>query len=70
MNEMISAWVNFAKTGDPNGGVLPVWPLFNADVQPVMRFGVTSRAENAPFYDEFIAMSEFMKTFNMFNAIK
>jgi para-nitrobenzyl esterase len=70
MNELISAWVNFAKTGNPNGGTVPSWPLFNADLQPTMRFGVTSISENAPFYDEYVAMSEFMKTFNIFDALK
>jgi para-nitrobenzyl esterase len=70
VNQMMSAWVNFAKTGDPNGGALPTWPMFNVDLQPTMRFGVTSKLENAPFYKEYIAMSEFMKTFNMFDAIK
>ncbi|MBK8783654.1 MAG: carboxylesterase family protein [Anaerolineales bacterium] len=38
MNEMMAAWVNFAKTGDPNGESMPVWPLFNSDTQPVMRW--------------------------------
>ena len=70
MNELMSAWVNFAKTGNPNGGTLPSWPLFDADLQPTMRFGVTSKSENAPFYDEYVAMSEFMKTFNIFDALK
>jgi para-nitrobenzyl esterase len=70
MNELMSAWVNFAKTGNPNGETLPEWPLFSADLQPTMRFGVTSQSENAPFYDEYIAMSEFTKTFNIFDALK
>jgi len=70
MNEMMLSWVNFAKTGDPNGGVLPVWPSFTSDAQPTMRFGETTRAES-PFYDqEYLAMSEFMHTFNLFDALK
>jgi para-nitrobenzyl esterase len=70
VNEMMLAWVNFAKTGNPNGGTLPTWHLFNVDYQPTMRFGVSSKSENAPFLDEYIAMSDFMKTFNMFDVIK
>jgi para-nitrobenzyl esterase len=70
MNEMISAWVNFAKTGDPNGGTLPAWSSFNPVSQPTMRFGETTRLENAPFLEEYIAMAEFMKTFNLFDVLK
>jgi para-nitrobenzyl esterase len=33
-------WVNFAKTGDPNGPGVPHWPAFT-DAKPiVMRIGV------------------------------
>jgi para-nitrobenzyl esterase len=70
MNEMMMAWVNFAKTGDPNGELVQGWTSFTPESQPVMRFGITSKLESAPFYQEYVAMSEFMKAFNVFDALK
>lgn len=31
-------WVNFAKTGDPNGAGLPDWPRYRADDDILMDF--------------------------------
>jgi para-nitrobenzyl esterase len=70
MNEMMTAWVNFAKTGDPNGSTLPAWALFNPETQAVMRFGESTWVENAPYQTETLAMVEFMKTFNLFDMLK
>lgn len=70
MDEMMTTWTNFAKTGDPNSSVLPEWPMFNPETQPVMRFGVTTRLENAPYQAENEAMQEFMKIFNLFDMLK
>src|SRR6185312_15369869 len=39
-DQMQTYWVNFAKTGDPNGGGLPQWPAFTPDKPSAMRFGV------------------------------
>jgi para-nitrobenzyl esterase len=68
--QMISAWTNFAKTGNPNGGNLPNWPVFNGKDQPTMIFSGSPHIENAPFLAEYQAMSEFMKVFSVFDALK
>ena len=36
---MSSYWVNFVKTGDPNGEELPEWLPYSSDVKEVMRIG-------------------------------
>ena len=42
-----SFWTNFAKTGDPNGEGLPVWPKFAKGSEVTMHFGDEGiKAEN------------------------
>lgn len=36
---MRDAWLRFARTGHPGGGVLPAWPPAGADADPAMVFG-------------------------------
>jgi len=43
---MSGYWVNFAKTGDPNGDGLPEWPAYNAEEEAFMEFGDTIRPGN------------------------
>ena len=38
---MSEYFVNFAKTGDPNGSGLPRWPVFAPDAHQTMRLGET-----------------------------
>jgi para-nitrobenzyl esterase len=51
MGKLMSAtWVQFAKTGDPNGAPgLPAWPKFNADTRPTMFFQKETRVVEKPF---------------------
>jgi para-nitrobenzyl esterase len=49
MAELLSSyWVNFAKTGDPNGPGLPSWPAFTASAQNAMHFDAKSGARPVP----------------------
>jgi para-nitrobenzyl esterase len=36
---IISYWVNFATTGNPNGGSLPKWPAYNTGDDQALEFG-------------------------------
>ena len=51
-------WTNFAKTGDPNGSSLPVWPKFNPLSRAYLQFTsggpVAKEGLRRPFCDLFI----------------
>jgi para-nitrobenzyl esterase len=47
-NLMMSYWVNFAKSGDPNNVGLPVWPAFSEDAQNAMFFDSAPNARRLP----------------------
>ncbi len=36
---MMDYWVNFAKTGDPNGAGLPLWPVYDKREETYLEFG-------------------------------
>ena len=40
-DKMSSAWINFAKTGNPNADNLPKWPAYNEKNTATMHFDVT-----------------------------
>ena len=45
---MSDYWVNFIKSGDPNGNGLPLWPKFNQQDQRAMVFDKTSGSRPLP----------------------
>ena len=53
-----SYWLNFARTGDPNGDTLPEWPTFDPDAPRAMHFaeeiavGPVPRREQLDFWDD------------------
>jgi para-nitrobenzyl esterase len=53
LSDMISSyWVNFAKSGDPNGPGLPKWPAFSESNQQAMVLDATPSARPVPNLDK------------------
>lgn len=55
-DQVSSYWVNFAKTGDPNGAGLPAWPAFSDASQQVMDLNDPSHAIPVPNLDKLKAL--------------
>jgi para-nitrobenzyl esterase len=51
-NKMSSYWVNFAKTGNPNGKDLPEWKAYDKEKGHIMEFGDNTILKEAPFKKE------------------
>jgi para-nitrobenzyl esterase len=47
-NLLATYWTNFAKTGDPNGDGVPVWPNFTTDRERVLHFDKSATVGDVP----------------------
>ena len=60
LSDLISSyWVNFARSGDPNGSGLPQWPAFTENDQKVMYFDGTSGARPIPNLEKLKAYDQY-----------
>jgi para-nitrobenzyl esterase len=61
LSDVISSyWVNFAKSGDPNGPGLPKWPAFAENNQQAMVFDATPSARPVPNLDKLKAFDAYI----------
>ncbi|WP_304164709.1 carboxylesterase/lipase family protein [Phenylobacterium aquaticum] len=59
---MASYWVNFARTGNPNGGGLPPWPGFDPSTDQVQRLGPSVATVANP---DLASLSAFDRTYEV-----
>ncbi|PWT72489.1 MAG: esterase [Bacteroidetes bacterium] len=60
LSQLMSAyWINFAKTGDPNGNGLPEWPAFDPVNSKVIVFDNESKIQRLPGKDRLDLLYEF-----------
>ena len=59
--KIAAAWVNFARTGNPNVSVLPRWPAYSLEKRDTMIFNTESRVEQDPDRAGRLAMEKVLK---------
>ncbi|MDZ7668155.1 MAG: carboxylesterase family protein [Gammaproteobacteria bacterium] len=47
-DQMSSAWIAFARSGDPNNDAVPEWPRYDTNRRPAMVFDVPPRVQDDP----------------------
>jgi len=57
-DQMSSYWVNFAKTGDPNGPGLPRWPVYDSKAWQVMHLRADSRSAPDAHRSRYVFLDE------------
>ena len=60
LSELMSTyWINFARSGDPNGAGLPAWPAFSEEDQKAMFFDDSSSARAVPNIDKLMVLDRY-----------
>ena len=62
-DKVSSAWVNFARTGNPNNPKIPKWPPFDTKTRSVMIINDEWQAKNDPLHDTRLAILELHKKY-------
>ena len=57
---MLNYWVNFVKSGDPNGEGLPSWPLYDKAQNNLMELGVNVGPIKDPYIDLYPIIDQFI----------
>ncbi len=58
---MQSYWLNFVKTGDPNGEGLPEWELWDTDEQNLLELGEEVRMIEDPYKDIYVILDKYQE---------
>jgi len=52
MKQVQQAWMNFARSGNPNHPGLPIWPQYDENTRATMELGIDSHVVNDPLSEE------------------
>jgi para-nitrobenzyl esterase len=61
MHAPFKYWTNFAKTGDPNGPALPVWPAFTTAKPQVMNLAPAKALDEHPNLRQIKALDDYFE---------
>jgi para-nitrobenzyl esterase len=53
---VMSYWVSFARSGDPNAPQLPTWPAYTQAEPRVLRLAVDANARRDPRHERYVAL--------------
>jgi para-nitrobenzyl esterase len=64
-DQVMTYWTNFAKTGDPNGAGMTVWPKYNDDGYPLIHLNAPVTAGPDALRPRYLFLQEGMPSMRM-----